>query len=418
MKHLFVVAAGLGFRELERRGALKMAGLSFAPGASAFPAVTCVAQATLRTGRDPREHGMTSNGVWLANLMKPSFWEQSAALVSGPRVWDAARASGAKVGMYFWQQSLGESVDYVISPAPIHKHGGGMIMRNYTRPAEMGDALDRVCGTFPLHRYWGPLASPKVGRAVLDNFFKMSEAHSPDYALLYLPTLDYAAQRSGPSSRASRDALKEFISQLAALAEFASTRNADLTVCGDYSIAPVDRPPSFPNMTLRRAGLFNVRPVGARAYPDFNTSAAFAMCDHEIAHVFVRDGDPDIAARAMRALEETGEYETVAMRADQPWAHPSGGELLLVAKKGSWCAYPWWTDPREAPDYATHIDIHNKPGYDPCELFFGRLFPPGTCQDWTRVKGTHGRTSTIAWASTDGKVAGAAMKEIASSIFA
>ena len=74
MKHLFVVAAGLGFRELERRGALKMAGLSFAPGKAAFPAVTCVAQATLRTGLDPRAHGMTSNGVWLANLQKPSFW--------------------------------------------------------------------------------------------------------------------------------------------------------------------------------------------------------------------------------------------------------------------------------------------------------------------------------------------------------
>ena len=130
MKHLFVVAAGLGFRELERRGALKMAGLAFAPGASAFPAVTCVAQATLRTGRDPREHGMTSNGVWLANLQKPSFWEQSAALVEGPRVWDAARAAGGSVGMYFWQQSLGERVDAVLSPAPIHKHGGGMIMRN------------------------------------------------------------------------------------------------------------------------------------------------------------------------------------------------------------------------------------------------------------------------------------------------
>ena len=201
------VAAGLGFRELERRGALRMAGLAFAPGASAFPAVTCVAQATLRTGRDPREHGMTSNGVWLANLMKPSFWEQSAALVSGPRVWDAARAAGGTVGMYFWQQSLGERVDAVLSPAPIHKHGGGMIMRNYTQPPEMGDLLARRLGTFPLYRYWGPLASPKVGRAVVANFEAMVEETNPDWALLYLPTLDYAAQREGPESAAHGAAL-------------------------------------------------------------------------------------------------------------------------------------------------------------------------------------------------------------------
>ena len=214
MKHLFVVAAGLGFRELERRGALKMAGLSFAPGASAFPAVTCVAQATLRTGLDPREHGMTSNGVWLANLMRPSFWEQSAALVAGPRVWDAARASGATVGMYFWQQSLGERVDSLLSPAPIHKHGGGMIMRNYTQPPDMGDRLARRLGTFPLHRYWGPLASPKVGRAVVANFEAMVEETEPDWALLYLPTLDYAAQREGPESAAHGTALDEFRAQL------------------------------------------------------------------------------------------------------------------------------------------------------------------------------------------------------------
>ena len=303
-KSLFVVAAGLGFRELERRGALKMAGLSFAPGASAFPAVTCVAQATLRTGRDPREHGMTSNGVWLANLAKPSFWEQSAALVEGPRVWDAARAAGGTVGMYFWQQSLGERVDAVLSPAPIHKHGGGMIMRNYTRPPEMGDRLARRLGTFPLHRYWGPLASPKVGRAVVANFEAMVEETEPDWALLYLPTLDYAAQREGPESAAHGAALEEFRAQLERLADFAQRRNAAFTVVGDYAIHAVDAPPAFPNAVLRARGLFNVRPVAGRAYPDFYTSRAFAMCDHEIAHVHVRD-PADVPAVAA-ALEATG----------------------------------------------------------------------------------------------------------------
>ena len=398
MKHLFVVAAGLGFRELERRGALKMAGLSFAPGASAFPAVTCVAQATLRTGLDPREHGMTSNGVWLANLMRPSFWEQSAALVAGPRVWDAARASGATVGMYFWQQSLGERVDSLLSPAPIHKHGGGMIMRNYTQPSEMGDRLARRLGAFPLHRYWGPLASPKVGHAVVANFEAMVEVREPDWALLYLPTLDYAAQREGPECAAHGAALVAFRVQLERLADFAQRRNAALTVAGDYAIHAVDAPPAFPNAVLRAQGFFNVRPVAGRAYPDFYTSRAFAMCDHEIAHVYVRD-PADVPAVAA-VLAATGAYESCTPRADQKWAHPSEGEILLVAKKGSWCAYPWWTDRREAPDGATHVDIHNKPGYDPCELFFGGFFPPRTCQDPARVKGTHGRACETAWAST------------------
>ena len=414
MKNLVVMAAGLGYEGLEKRGLLKMAGLDFKPAESAFPAVTCTAQATFRTAAGPREHGMTSNGFYSRTLMKPAFWEQSAALVSGPRIWDAARARGETVGMYFWQQSLGESVDSVVSPAPIHNHGGGMIMRNYAQPADMGDVLDRTCGTFPLHRYWGPLASAKVGRAVLANFFAMTEVHSVDHAFLYLPTLDYEAQRHGPDAPAAGKAMAEFRRQLEQVADFASRQGVALTVCGDYEIGLVDRPPVFPNRTLRAAGLFNVRPVAGRAYPDFYTSRAFAMCDHEVAHVYVRR-EEDLAAVA-KQFAETGEYESVEIRGDQDWAHPSAGEILLLAKKGSWCAYPWWTDRREAPDWATHIDIHNKPGYDPCELFLDHSFPPKTCQDWSRIKGSHGRPSTIAWASTDARVGGDSARALAASL--
>ena len=416
MKSLKVVAAGLGWEAIEKRAMTRIAGLDFSPAPGVFPAVTCVFQASLRTGLAPVQHGMVSNGFWLDALKKPVFWEQSAALVSGPRIWDEARASGARVGMYFWQQSLGESVDAVLSPAPIHKHGGGMIMRNYTRPADFGDRLDRQCGTFPLHRYWGPLASSKVGRAVLTNFFAMAEAYEPDIAFLYLPTLDYEAQRYGPASRAAEQALAEFRAQLEQLAAFAEKKRARLTVCGDYAIAAVDLPPAFPNATLRRAGFFNVRPVDGRAYPDFYSSRAFAMCDHEIAYVYVRDLED--VGKVADALAATGEYEAVERRAGQHWAHPSAGELLLTARKGSWCAYPWWTDRREAPDWATHIDIHNKPGYDPCELFFNGVFSLKTCQDAARIKGTHGRPSTIAWASTDLRVGGDSLKAIAARVLA
>ena len=140
------------------------------------------------------------------------------------------------------------------------------------------------------------------------------------------------------------------------------------------------------------------------------------MCDHEIAHVYVRDLED--VGKVADALAATGEYEAVERRAGQHWAHPSAGELLLTARKGSWCAYPWWTDRREAPDWATHIDIHSKPGYDACELFFDGVFSLKTCQDATRIKGTHGRQSTIAWASTDLRVGGDSLKAIAARVLA
>ena len=376
MKKLQVIAAGLGYGLLERNGMTEIAGLKFEPRASVFPAVTCVAQATLRTGLKPSEHGMVSNGYWSETLRKPIFWEQSCRLVKGERVW--SRNSG----VFFFQQSLGEDVDLLISPAPIHKHGGGMIMSCYTKPTGMAEVLAKLCGKFPLWRYWGPLASPKVGRKCISYFEEMTNVRDVDEAYLYLPTLDYAAQKDGPDSSAAKAALKEFRRQLERLADIAMRRGCELKVTGDYEITEVTAEPVLPNVVLRREGLFRTRTVGGMSYPDFHQSAAFAMCDHEVCVIVGPERE-----RAVEVLVKTGELE-VAEEGGGQQAYDNKG-VVLVAKKGSWCGYEWWTDRREAPDFASHVDIHNKPGYDPKELFF---FNRGV------VKGTHGRNCEVAYA--------------------
>ncbi len=377
MKSLKVVAAGLGWEALEKRALTRIAGLDFSPAPGVFPAVTCVFQASLRTGLAPSQHGMVSNGFWLDTLKKPVFWEQSAALVEGRRVWESRRASGGTVGLFFFQQSLGECADAIISPAPIHKHGGGMVMSCYTKPTDAAQEIERRLGRFPLWRYWGPLASPKVGRRCIDWFEAMTDIHDVDEAYLYLPTLDYAAQKRGPGSPADNAAFDEFRRQLERVADICQMRGASLSVTGDYSIVPVTLPPAAPNVILRREGFFRVRKVAGMAYPDFYQSTAFAMCDHEFCVVY----GPE-RRRAAEVLVATGEFVPAE---DQP-AESRGGTILL-ARPGSWCRYAWWTDRREAPDYASHVDIHNKPGFDPGELFF---FGRGT------VMGTHGRPRPVA----------------------
>jgi len=369
MRKLQVIAAGLGYRLLEENGMTEMAGLRFSAAPSVFPAVTCVAQASLRTGLTPAEHGMVSNGVWMEDLCKPLFWEQSARFVKGPRVWSR------NAGVFFFQQSLGEDVALLVSPAPIHKHGGGMIMSCYTKPTGMAPVLKRLCGAFPLWRYWGPLASPKVGRACIDYFEQMTNVHDVDEAYLYLPTLDYAAQKYGPKSVPAQKALKEFRRQLERLSDLCMRRGCELKVTGDYEITEVTSAPVLPNVLLRREGFFRTREVAGRAYPDFYQSTAFAMCDHEFCVVY-----GEARARATEILLATGDYEEGVVRASP---------AILLAKRGSWCGYEWWTDRREAPDFASHVDIHNKPGYDPKELFF---FNRGV------VKGTHGRSCEVAYA--------------------
>lgn len=369
MKKLVVMAANLGWNMLEKRGKISMAGLDFKPADSVFPAVTCVAQASLRTGLSPREHGMHANGRWFDLIRKPLFWEQSARLVKGERKWPR------NSGVFFFQQSLGEDVELLISPAPIHKHGGGMAMSCYTKPTEMETLLKRLCGSFPLWRYWGPLASPKIGRKCIDYFEAATQAHDVDEAYLYLPTLDYKAQKHGPGSAADLAAFAEFERQLERLAKICERRGAVMTVAGDYEITPVEMAPSMPNVALRKAGLFRTRTVEGMSYPDFYQSKAFAMCDHEAAVICGEERD-----KAVEALLATKEYD-LAEEGD------SSSPAILLAKKGSWCDYRWWTNPKEAPDFASHVDIHNKPGFDPRELFF---FCKGT------VMGTHGRKCKVA----------------------
>ncbi|MBE6381626.1 MAG: alkaline phosphatase family protein [Lentisphaerae bacterium] len=382
MKKLTVMAAGLGYGLLERRKATKMAGLEFSPRRSVFPAVTCVAQATLRTGLPPSEHGMIANGFWSNDLRKPLFWEQNAALVKGERVWSKRRAEGSTVGMYFFQQSLGEDVDQIISPAPIHKHGGGMVMSCYTKPSGMAKTLEKLSGSFPLWRYWGPLASPKVGRMCISYFESMTNAVDVDEAYLYLPTLDYAAQKHGPDSPRDIAAFAELRRQLERVAALCEERGSELSVVGDYEITPVTAAPVQPNVILRRNGLFKVRSVGGRAYPDFYQSSAFAMCDHEFCVVY-----GEAREKAVELLLATGGYE----RPHPPFPVPHSpfpAPHILLAREGSWCDYRWWTRPDEAPDFASHVDIHNKPGFDPRELFF--------FINRAVVKGTHGRPCTVA----------------------
>ena len=384
-----VAALGWDLVQNDRRAAA----FKFAPMQPVFPALTCPVQATLRTASLPGAHGMVANGLYFRDLRKVLFWEQAAALVEGPRIWERARANGRRVGMMFWQQSLGEAVDMVLSPRPIHKHSGGMIQDCHAQPeplyAELSAALGRG---FNLMHYWGPLASWRssdwIARATAA---AMARPDAPDVLLTYLPNLDYDLQRCGPQSPEAARALAQTLDLLDRLSRVARDLKWDVCMVGDYAIRPADAGPIYPNRALREAGWFGTRTVKGMAYPDFFHGVAFAMVDHEIAHVYVQDPDRREAVGAtltsMQGVERVLSGDSLQ---EAGLAHPRAGDFVLVAAEGHWFAYPWWTDPREAPDYATHIDIHNKPGYDPCELFWGWP-PPRVSQDPTRIKGTHGK---------------------------
>lgn len=376
-KLLVVQVAALGHDLLTAFGRAKIAGLQFAPIEPVFPAVTSSAQGSFRTGLPPREHGMPSNGIFVRELNRPMFWEQSCRLVHGPRIWDGF---AGRTALLFWQQSLGESVDFLLSPGPVHKHHGGMVEAFYSKPDGLFERLaPKVPGRFSLSMYWGPLASPKGSDWIASATAQLLP--ETDLCLTYLPALDYDLQRYGPSSKQAGRALDAVVSELALLVDAARKTGHEVLVFGDYAIGEVSRP-VFPNRALHQAGLFATRAVKGHLYPNFHDSRGFAMVDHEVA--FLEGGEP--AAAIVRELPGV---QSVA-------------DAIAIAAPGYWFAYPWWDDPRTAPDFAGHVDIHNKPGYDPCELFWG--WPPGRVgQDPRRIRGSHGRVGPdrmAAWATT------------------
>jgi len=398
---LIIQAAGLSRNVLELSPTLRDAlpGPALDLGA-VFPALTCPAQASFRTATAPAVHGIVANGQFDRATRRTEFWNQSAFLIPGDRIWSEFRAGGGTVGMLFVQQSLGEQADLLLSPAPIHKHGGGMIEDCYSTPPQLYRHLcNRIGGSFRLRHYWGPLASKRSTEwiAAAAATILRSPQYRSDLLFCYLPHLDYGLQRYGPdaSDRVQRDA-EELACHLRKLVDAGRDAGYTVLVWGDYAMAPARRT-VFPNRSLLRAGLLDTRRVGQRTYLDLFRSRAFAMVDHQVAHVYLLDSTA--AASVRDCLESTPGVEVLLDHAALP--HSGSGEFIAVAEPDAWFAYPWWNSPRESPDFATHVDIHRKPGYDPCELFFGGFFPPSVSLDTRRIRGTHGRTELAPCFATD-----------------
>lgn len=400
-KWLVVQCAALGWNLFDPKQPV-LGGLGFQPLDPLCPGLTCPAQAAFRTGLPAAEHGMIANGLYHRKLRRPLFWEQAAVQVEGPRIWEDFRRQGRTVGMLFWQQSLGEQVDLLLSPRPIHKHSGGMIQHCASKPAGLYERLCRKIGRpFNLMHYWGPLASRKSSDWIVDATLALMDMPDlcPDLLLTYLPHLDYDTQRLGPEHPKAHAAFARTGSYLERLREAADAKGFRMLVWGDYAMHAVSGPAIYPNRALRAAGLLEMQQVRGMAYADLFDAKAFAMVDHEIAHIYL--SDPAHLTRAREILSALDGVENLFLPPEIPdLHHPNAGELIAFAQPGRWFAYPWWTDPKEAPDFASHVDIHNKPGFDPCELFFG-TFPWQVSQQSGKVGGCHGAGGPSAWACTD-----------------
>jgi predicted AlkP superfamily pyrophosphatase or phosphodiesterase len=384
---------------------------SYAP---VFPAVTCTAQSSLVTGTPPARHGIVANGWYDRESAEVRFWKQSNHLVRGEKLWDKLRREipGFTCAKLFWWYNMHSTADFSITPRPLYPADGRKVFDILTQPMPMRDALKRDLGEFPFPAFWGPAAGIASSEWIAASAKWVEEKHSPTLSLVYLPHLDYPLQKDGPLAPDIPAELKKIDRVASDLIRFYESRGVRVLVLSEYGISPVTRPVHL-NRLFREKGWLLLKNELGRETLDYGGSRAFAVADHQVAHVYVNDLSIRDQVRSM--LESTPGVDEVRAPAET-WGPGIGtdraGDFIAVAAPDAWFTYYFWEDDALAPDYARTIDIHRKPGYDPCELFLDaalklpkleiakfllkkKLGLRGLLEviplDATLVKGSHGR---------------------------
>jgi len=336
-----------------------------------LPAVTCTVQATYYTGKPPSHHGIVGNGWYFRDDCEVHFWRQSNKLVGGRKIWDEARErfAGFTCANLFGWYNMYSSVDVSVTPRPMYPADGRKLPDVYTEPPELRSALQDEFGTFPLFEFWGPRTSIRSSRWIANSAKYVADRYHPTLTFVYLPHLDYNPQRLGPNHASLNADLKEIDDVCADLIRYYEAAGIQVIVLSEYGIVPVDTPVHI-NRVLRSLGCVRVREELGLEILDPGASAAFAVADHQIAHIYINDLSRTAVIR--HALEETAGIDAVLDDEGKRQAgldHPRSGELVAVAKPNAWFTYYYWLEDSKAPDFARTVDIHRKPGYDPVELF-------------------------------------------------
>lgn len=336
-----------------------------------IPAVTTSVQSTYLTGKWPNQHGIVGNGWYDHKDSEIKFWKQSNHLVESEKIWERARKIDPQFtcSKMFWWYNMYASADYSVTPRPQYHADGVKAPDCYSNPPELRDELQKELGQFPLFHFWGPNANIKSTQWIADATIFVDKKYNPTLTLVYLPHLDYCLQKLGPNLSKIQKELLEIDTVLKQLIEYYEGQNTKIILLSEYGITPVHRP-IYINRILRENGFISVRKERWYELLDPGASKAFAVSDHQISHIYCKDSETK--TKVERILKNIPGIQLVLDKKAQKkyhLDHERSGDFVLVADSDSWFSYYYWLDDRMAPDYARLVDIHRKPGYDPCEMF-------------------------------------------------
>lgn len=335
------------------------------------PAVTSTAQATYVTGRMPRDHGIVANGWYDRDYAEHRFWKQPEQLVQGEKLWDMLRKRDREFtcAKVFWWYNMHSTADFAVTPRPLYLSDGRKVFDIHTQPMVMRDRMKRDLGDFPFMHFWGPASGIQSSEWIAASAKWIEEKHWPTLSLVYLPHLDYNLQRVGLKMDLIRDDLRQIDDVVGDLISFYEKRDIQVVILSEYGITDVDRPVHL-NRVFREKGWLSIKDEVGLETLDLGGSRAFAIADHQLAHVYVND--PAILDEVRAVLEQTPGVQQVLGKMEKSFAridHARSGDLIAIADERSWFTYYYWQDDAKAPDFARCVDIHRKCGYDPVELF-------------------------------------------------
>jgi hypothetical protein len=343
----------------------------------AFPAVTTTAQSCYVTGKTPAEHGIVGNGWYDHEASEIKFWKQSNKLVNGEKIWDAAKRKNPDFtsSKMFWWYNMYSTADFSVTPRPQYHSDGVKMPDCYSYPADLRDKLQKKLGTFPLFKFWGPGANIECSKWIADASMEVDRENDPTLTLIYLPHLDYCLQKFGTDFTKIAKELNEIDALVEELVTYYEQRKTNIILLSEYGINNVSRSIHI-NRILRGNGLLAIRVEAGHELLDAGASKAFAVADHQIAHIYVND--PKEKAPVKSILEKIEGVKLVMNETEKQEHHINhkrAGDFVLMAKADSWFTYYYWNDDKLAPDFARSVDIHNKPGYDPVEMFMNPANP-------------------------------------------
>ena len=335
-----------------------------------LPAVTCTSQSTYLTGKWPDEHGIVGNGWYFKEECEVKFWRQSNKLVQSRKIWEYAKEKDPSFtcANLFWWYNMYSSADFSVTPRPNYLADGRKFPDIYTYPDNLRDHLQSQLGTFPLFNFWGPKTSIKSSQWIADASILTDELHDPTLTLIYLPHLDYNLQRFGNNFDKIAKDLNEIDDVCKKLIKHYESKQTEIIILSEYGITDVSKPVSI-NTVLRKHGLLKIRQERGLELLDAGASSAFAVADHQVAHIYINDKSKTHQIRSILETIDGIEFILENDKGKYHLNHNRSGDLITIAEKDSWFTYYYWLDDNKAPDFARTVDIHSKPGYDPVEMF-------------------------------------------------